>query len=247
MINIVVPMAGRGSRFADVGYELPKPLIDVLGEPMIKRVIENLRPKAAHRFVFLCLSEHLKRFDLAARLQEWAPGCVVVPVTHVTEGAACTVLLAKSEINNDDALLIANSDQWVDEGIEPFRKAWDASGADGFIMTMKADDPKWSYVRYDNNGTIDGVVEKVVVSDEATVGIYGFARGADFVAGAEKMISEGRKSNGEYYVAPVYDELVAQGMRLGIHNVGSEFHGMHGLGIPSDLERFERHYASTFA
>jgi NDP-sugar pyrophosphorylase family protein len=243
MLNIVVPMAGRGSRFANEGFTLPKPLIDVMGRPMIERVIGNLRPVETHRFVFLCLADHLRDYDLERNLQEWAPGCVVVSVDQVTEGAACTVLLAREHIDNADGLVIANSDQWVDEGIQPFINAWIEGGYDGFIMTMKADDPKWSYVSYNDAGEVDGVVEKVVVSDEATVGIYGFARGCDFVSGADKMIADERKSNGEYYVAPVYDEFVARGMRIGTHNVGREFHGMHGLGIPSDLVRFVQHYS----
>jgi dTDP-glucose pyrophosphorylase len=242
VINIVIPMAGRGSRFADAGFELPKPLIPVRGEiPMVRVVIENLRPSVEEvRFIFLCLTEHLEKFDLERQLREWSRAeCVIVPVDTVTEGAACTVLLAKSHIDNESPLMIANSDQYVDASMDNYLAEFEAHRLDALIMTMTADDPKWSFLRFDEGGKITEVVEKVVVSDEATVGIYNFKRGSDFVRGAEAMIDKELRVNGEYYVAPVYNELIADGARVGYFNVGSEANGMYGLGIPGDLQLFE--------
>lgn len=238
MLNIVVPMAGYGSRFAKAGYELPKPLIPVHGNAMIRLVINNLRPRQQHRFIFLCLQEHIERFQLDFLLKKWAPGCEIVPVAQVTEGAACTVLLAKGLIDNDDSLMIANSDQWVDIEVNNYLQTMDALGVDGLIMTMWADDPKWSFVRLDVEGRVTEVVEKQVISHEATVGIYNFRRGADFVAAAEAMIKKGLRVNGEFYVAPVYNELIAEGQLVGYSNIGKVGSGMYGLGIPSDLEMF---------
>lgn len=241
MLNIVLPMAGHGSRFARAGYADPKPLIPVYGRPMIELVIDNLRPQRAHRFIFLCQQQHLEQFGLAARLQALAPDCVVLPVAQVTEGAACTVLLARHLIDNDDALMIANCDQYVDIRIDDYLAHADQGGLDGLIMTMSADHPKWSYVRLDANDRITEVVEKQVVSSEATVGIYNFKRGRDFVAAADAMIAQDSRVNGEFYVAPAYNGLIANAQRLGYYNIGQDRAGMYGLGVPDDLDYFLTH------
>lgn len=239
MLNILMPMAGRGSRFADAGFKLPKPLIPVCGVPMVRLVIENIRPAQPHRFIFLCLDEHLDHHALGDRLGEWAPGCLIVRVAQVTQGAACTALLAKAHIDTPDPLMIANCDQWVDIDINDYLASLDKNKLDGLIMTMWADHPKWSYVRFDAAGNVIEVVEKQVVSNEATVGIYNYRRGSDFVWAAERMIERGFRVNNEFYVAPAYNEMIARGQRLGVYNVGKEYAGMYGLGIPGDLTRFE--------
>ena len=226
MLNIVVPMAGRGSRFANAGYKLPKPLIMVHDKPMIQYVTNNIRPKKEHRFIYLCLQEHIEKYDLINKLEEISPNCIIVPVDGVTEGAACT----------DDEMMIANSDQYVDIDINDYIKAQE--GYDGLIMTMKADDPKWSFIKYDENNLVTDVQEKVVISDEATVGIYNFAKGSDFVKYAKQMIEKEIRVNGEYYVAPVYNEMIKDKKRITFYNIGSENNGMYGLGIPEDLNKF---------
>jgi NDP-sugar pyrophosphorylase family protein len=239
MLNIVIPMAGHGSRFAKAGYTLPKPLIPVNGVPMIKVVIDNLTPKQPHRFIFICQAAHLAQFGLAEKLREWAPGCVILTVDRVTEGAACTVLLAREHINGTDPLMIANCDQYVDCDINAYLATLDSQGLDGLIMTMTADDPKWSFVRL-AEGRITEVVEKQVVSQEATVGIYNYARGQDFVQAAERMIAANLRVNGEFYVAPAYNGMIADGAKLGVYNIGAVEAGMYGLGTPEDLAIFLR-------
>ena len=238
MITIVVPMAGRGSRFAVAGYDKPKPLIEIDGYTMIELVIANLRPTEPHRFVFIAQREHDDEYDLRGRLDRWAPGCELVLLDGVTEGAACTVLTAAPHIAPDDPLMIANSDQWVDIEIDDYLAAHRNSGHEGFIMTMTATDPKWSFVSFDAAGDVDGVVEKVPVSDVATVGIYNFSAGRQFVDAAHTMIAADKRVNGEFYVAPCYDELLGAGGTVGVHGVGSEANGMYGLGTPADLELF---------
>lgn len=236
MLNIVIPMAGRGSRFAKEGWQLPKPLIDVHGKPMIACVSDNIRPNCSHRFIYLCLQEHLDTYDLERTLAQISPGCVIVPVNEVTQGAACTVLLAQAYIDNDDMLMIANSDQYVDIDINDYIRALGQN--DGLIMTMYADDPKWSFIQYDENGLVTLVREKEVISNEATVGIYNFRHGADFVKYANQMIQKDIRVNQEFYVAPVYNEMVTDGKRVNYYNIGSEGNGMYGLGIPEDLKKF---------
>ena len=160
-------------------------------------VIENLRPARRHRFTFICQQTHLAEFGLDARLRDWAPGCEVLGIDRVTEGAACTVLLAKAMIDSGDALMIANCDQYVDVAIDDYLADMDRRDLDGLIMTMKANDPKWSFVGFDEAGRVTTVVEKRVISDEATVGIYNYRHGRDFVAAAEAMIARDLRVNNE--------------------------------------------------
>ena len=240
-------MAGAGSRFVNKGYSDPKPLIKVNGVPMIKIVINNVKPRANHRFIFICQNEHIKNYSLEEKLKSWAPGCLVVGINGLTEGAACTVLYAKEFINNESPLMIVNSDQYVDVDINSYLNNIEYSALDGQIMTMSAEDPKWSFVELDKKKYVIRVVEKEVISNEATVGIYNFSRGSFFVKAVEKMISNDNRVNGEFYVAPVYNELIKDGYRFGIFNVGSEGNGMYGLGIPEDLDYFINHPVSIKA
>ncbi len=238
MLNIVIPMAGAGSRFARVGYTEPKPLIPVRGVPMIRLVINNLRPRCPHRFIFICQRAHAETYQLVALLETWAPGCHVILLDGITEGAACTVLTARSLISTGDPLMIANSDQYIDIDINQYLETSARDDLAGLIMTMRADDPKWSFVGLDECGWVTRVVEKAVISNEATVGIYNFAHGRDFVIGADRMIAANLRVNNEFYVAPVYNELIAAGHRIGIYNIGTESDGMYGLGTPEDLSNF---------
>lgn len=235
---IVIPMAGAGSRFFQAGYKDPKPLIPVHGVPMIRWVIENLKPQATHRFIFICQQSHIDAYELTPKLQAWAPGCEVIGLNGLTEGAACTVLSARHLIDNDAPLMIANSDQYIDALIDDYLHQIHAQELDGLIMTMTANDPKWSFVGLDDRNLVTTVVEKQVISDEATVGIYYFTKGADFVRAADQMIAKGLRVNNEYYVAPTYNQLIAEGARIGIYNIGAEAAGMYGLGTPADLQLF---------
>lgn len=240
MLNIVLPIAGRGSRFVNAGYTLPKPLIPVRGRPMIEVVVNNIKPKQLHRFIFLALKEHLDHFDLNNVLLRITPDCSIISVAEVTEGAACTVLLARDLINGDSPLMLANSDQWVDIDINDYLNEMENRRADGLIMTMRADHPKWSYVGLDKAGYVNRVVEKEVISNEATVGIYNYRCGRDYVRAAEQMIAKNLRVNNEFYVAPVYNEMLGWGAKIAIYNVGQELNGMYGLGIPTDLQLFEQ-------
>jgi NDP-sugar pyrophosphorylase family protein len=239
VLNIVVPMAGLGSRFASAGYVDPKPMIRIHGIPMIRWVIANLTPKTPHRFIFIAQEKHVEAYDLSRLLAEWSPGCKIVSINGITDGAARTVLSAQDFIDTDDSLVIANSDQWVNGDLEGFYKTLSNPVNDGVIMTMKADDPKWSFIAKDVSGRVTKVVEKEVISNDATVGIYGFARGSDFVSSAKRMIQKGETVNGEFYVAPAYNFLIADGAQIASFEVGSESKGMFGLGIPADLQAFE--------
>lgn len=238
-LDIVIPMAGRGSRFSQAGYALPKPLIDVNGKPMIARVIENLRPDFAHRFIFLVLQEHLDQYGVGEKLRGWAgPHTAIVPVNAVTEGAACTVLLAKTLLTSLNDMLIANSDQIVDFSLQEFVGSARAGGADGSILCFEASDEKWSFAKLDAAGNVVEVAEKKRISNLATVGIYWFRRGSDFVSGAESMIKKNVRTNNEFYVCPVYNELIGTGKRIVTSSIHKD--AMHGVGTPEDLQAYLR-------
>lgn len=238
-LNIVVPMAGRGSRFASAGFTDPKPLIRFGGKTMIEWVIGNIKPQRAHRFIFVCQSDHLDSDPRVEKtLREICPDCEIIRISSLTEGAACTVLLAKRFIDNNNPLMIANSDQFVEANINDYLSVLNRESADGLVMSFWSNDPKWSYCKLGSDGTVERVVEKEVVSNDATVGIYNFARGSDFVRGAEEMIAQNLRVNGEFYVAPVYNRLIHAGLKVIVHSVGRELAGMYGLGTPNDLKLF---------
>ena len=237
MLNIVVPMAGRGSRFSKVGYKNPKPLISVHGKPMIQVVINNVQPKCDHRFIFICQQEHIDEYNLEERLRGWAPGSVIIGIDGITEGAACTVLKASEYIDNDNPMMIVNSDQYVDIDINDYLELL-KDEIDGFIMTMKADSSKWSYAAMDSSGYVERVVEKEVISEDATVGIYNYSRGSDFVLCAKEMIEKNMRVNNEFYVAPVYNLMISKKMKVKVYSIGTVEEGMYGLGTPEDLNYF---------
>jgi len=233
-INIVIPAAGQGKRFAEAGYQHPKPLIDVLGKPMLGWVLENMA--AIGRPIIILQGGMVERYRAETVLRCHDPAATIVTIDGLTEGAACTVLAARDLIDNNNELLVVNSDQYVDLDVEDWIEAMRAREADGGILTFQSDHPKWSYAKCDDTGRVLRVAEKVVISDHATVGMYYFRRGRDFVAMAERMIRRNIRHNGEFYVCPVYNELIEAGGRIFIHEIERE--RMHGLGTPEDLRTF---------
>ena len=243
MLNIVIPMAGRGSRFADAGYKDPKPLIDVHGKPMIQVVVENLKPDVPHRFIFICQNQHIQDYGLEEKLHAYADNVEIVGIDGITEGQVCTVLKARDLIDNDAPLMTANSDQYIDFNINDYLSRMNGEKLDGLIMTMKADDPKWSYARSEDGRVVE-TAEKRVISDDATVGIFNFRRGSDLVRAADRMIADDIRVNGEFYTCPCYNYLIDEGQKVGVYGIGEEYNGMYGLGIPSDLDFFLKHPVS---
>lgn len=229
-MNIVIPMAGAGSRFAAAGYSMPKPFIPIKGKAMIEHVLENVGVQGAKHYL-ICRLEHLS-YLLNTNLP-YRSDVAFVPVQRPTEGAACTVLHAESFIDSDEPLVIANSDQWIDYD----RAEWSrfVATADAAIMTFQGTESKWSYA-LERNGRVVEVAEKRAISDLATAGVYSFRRGSDWVRGAKQMIREDRRVNGEFYVCPVFNELVED---LEIKTF--PIRAMYGLGTPEDLQsHYER-------
>jgi UDP-N-acetylglucosamine diphosphorylase / glucose-1-phosphate thymidylyltransferase / UDP-N-acetylgalactosamine diphosphorylase / glucosamine-1-phosphate N-acetyltransferase / galactosamine-1-phosphate N-acetyltransferase len=239
MINIVIPMAGLGSRFVSAEYKKPKPFIDVGGVPMIIKVLRNLNYPGA-RYILVARREHIElEFNLVEKIKQEF-NAVFIPIDDVTEGTACTVLFARKYINNGVPLLIANSDQLVDIKIEEFIDDCINRDLNGSILSFidKDKNPKWSFVKTDDNGFVTQVKEKDPISEVATVGVYMFNRGSLFVNGAIDMIIENDRSGGEFYTCPVYNYLIRDGFKIGIYNIDEL--QMHGLGTPSDLKKYLR-------
>jgi HAD superfamily hydrolase (TIGR01509 family) len=231
-MNVLIPMAGAGSRFQQAGYTFPKPLIDVQGKPMIQVVVDNLNIEAT--YIYVVQKEHRAKYNLDTLLNLITPGCKIVEVDGITEGAACTTLLAKEYIDNDQPLVMANSDQFVEWDSNEFMYKMIEQKVDGGILTFKATHPKWSFAKVDEYGYVTEVAEKNPISDIATVGVYYWAKGSDYVKYAEQMISKNIRTNNEFYTCPTFNEAIGDGKKIKTFNIDK----MWGLGTPEDLNYY---------
>ena len=237
--TVVIPMAGAGSRFVAAGYSFPKPLIDVRGKPMIQVVVENLGldyEKA--KFVFICQKSHMEKYNVKYLLKAMVPNCEIIIVDGVTQGAACSILLAKEYINNDKNLILANSDQFLEWDANVFMYSMIADNIDAGITTFKNSHPKWSYAKLGEDGFVCEVAEKKPISDNATTGIYFWKHGSDFVKYAEQMIKKNIRFNNEFYTCPVFNEAIQDGLKIKIFEIDR----MWGLGTPEDMVYFLNNY-----
>ena len=235
-MNVLIPMAGAGSRFEKAGYTFPKPLIDVNGKPMIQTVVDNLNIDARH--IFIVRKEHYEKYNLKHLLNLISNNCEIIQVDGITEGAACTTLLAKQYVDNDESLILANSDQFVEWESNEFMYSMIADDIDGGILSFTSTHPKWSFAKLDENGFVSEVAEKKPISDIATVGIYYWNKGSDYVKYAEQMIDKNIRVNNEFYICPVFNEAIADGLKIKTFPIKK----MWGLGTPEDLSRFLGHH-----
>lgn len=235
-LNVLIPMAGEGSRFKNAGYTFPKPLIEINGKPMIQIVVDNLAIDAHH--IFLVRKDHLLKYNLDSVLPLIKKNCTIVPVEQLTEGAACTSLLAEKHINNEKQLIIANSDQFIEwNTLETMYKFTDKN-IDGGIITFKSTHPKWSFAKVDKNNFVTEVAEKKPISDNATVGVYFWKKGSEYVNYTKQMISKNIRTNNEFYICPVYNEAIKENKKIKLHQINK----MWGLGTPEDLQNFQNYY-----
>ena len=235
-MNVLIPMAGAGSRFENAGYTFPKPLIDVKGKPMIQVVVENLNIDA--NYIYVVQKAHKEKYNLETLLKLITPNCNIIEVDCLTEGAACTALLAKKLIDNNDSLFFANSDQFVEWDSNEFFYKMNETNSDGGIPVFRSTHPKWSFAKIDEDGYVTEVQEKNPISDLATIGFYYWKKGSDFVKFAEEMIEQDLRVNGEFYVCPVYNNAIRGGLKIRTFDTPK----MWGLGTPEDL----RYYVDNF-
>lgn len=235
-MNVLIPMAGAGSRFANAGYTFPKPLIDVKGKPMIQVVVENLNIDA--NFIYVVQKVHKEKYNLETLLNLITPNCNIIEVESLTEGAACTALLAKKLIDNNDPLFFANSDQFVEWDSNEFFYKMNETNSDGGIPVFRSTHPKWSFAKIDEDGYVTEVQEKNPISDLATIGFYYWKKGSDFVKYAEEMIEQDLRVNGEFYVCPVYNNAISGGLKIRTFDTPK----MWGLGTPEDLKYYVENF-----
>ena len=234
-VNVVIPMAGRGKRFFDKGYKLPKPLLVIDGKKMVEHVIKNMSFPGA-RFIFLILKEHAESYALDKILSEAVPGCEIIQLDGVTEGAACTVLKAEKYIDNDQPLIIKDCDQILDWVPSHFFRFMERNAADGGILTIHTQDRGFSFVEPLKKNRdfffVNRTAEKVAISTIGATGLYYFLKGSYFVKHAKQMIRKNIRTNNEFYICPVYNEIIEDGLNVLYYPIAE----MLSLGTPEDFE-----------
>lgn len=237
-LNLVIPAAGLGSRFRAIGIDTPKPLIPVLDIPMIGWVIANFQLTPQDEIWIITRKDDQIPTKMETFVSKIKNVIHFVELDELTDGAATTLQYALDQIPDAEAVLSANSDQFVSSDVSQFIESVRSGNSDGQILTMNATDSKWSYVERDSDGEVINVVEKVAVSDEATVGVYGWKSAMIAKNAINAMKDDGLKVNGEFYVAPSYTYLLKQGGKISTFCVGDVETDVHGLGTPEDLDLF---------
>lgn len=232
-------MAGRASRFKEAGYEMPKALIPIKEKYMIQWAVDSFAFLKNPEFIFICLREHEEKFGISSKLKKMYGEKIKVLFTDgVTEGAAATALLAKDLINNDEEMIISNADQFFVSKL--FRKELESKSKayTGLIPVFEGTHPRWSFAKVNDKGFVTEVAEKVPISNNATVGVYYFKKGKDFVWAAQEMIRKDIRRNNEFYVCPVFNELIGRGDRI----KAAFADAMWSLGTPEDVAYFDKYY-----
>jgi len=238
-MNIVIPIAGRGSRFLAESYKnqeylKPKPIINIAGKTMVEWALSSIPITKEDQLIFLVLKEHIESHKIDEILKNiFGENINIIIVDKITEGAACTALLAKDYINNETPLIITDSDHYIDGGTH-FKEIKKYKDIDGMIPVFFANNPKWSFSKINDEGYVTETAEKIQISRNANIGAYYFKKGRDFVWAAEEMIEENDRTNGEFYVAPVYNYMIRRGKRIRL----SRPRFVHGLGTPKDVLKF---------
>jgi len=233
-MNILMPIAGLGSRFTKVGINTPKPLIEILGKPMVKWATDSLPFARPEDLIFVVRKEHVAEFKIDEKLREiYSDKIRVIVIDYVTEGAACTALLAKKYIDNDEPLIITDCDHYFVNS-RYNKLAQRPEGIDGMIPVFVAEGDKWSFAKPDGNWFATEVAEKVRISNYANIGAYFFSRGKDFVRAAEFAVANNMRIKNEFYIAPLYNILINEGKKIFV----AVCEECHGLGTPEDVEAF---------
>ena len=231
---VVMPMAGRGSRFNGSGYDRPKPLIEVEGRPMFVNALESIKKLAFSKLIIVALKEHEEYFGVKAYIKQHIRyETQLILLDGVTEGQLCTVLAARDYLNTHEDVLIVSSDTIIDSDLhlDILRKP---VGCKGLISVANMPGTHWSFAKTDAAGKVVEVAEKVRISDHASTGMYYFAHGRDLVTLGGQIISNDERTKGEFYVIPVYQKLIDQGAHVGI----TQAQAMWDMGTPDALSAY---------
>lgn len=237
MINILLPMAGGSDYFDSKLYPYPVPLIELAGKPMIERVVDNLLEIGDDcRFIFIVKSEDCRRFHLDSTLMLLAPkGSQVVKLEGETKGALCSALMAISNINTDEPLIVANSDQLFDGVLQSVVNDLRSSDFDAGCLCFNSVHPRWSYVRI-ADGCVVEATEKKPISRNAIAGFYYFRTGRQFLKSGMRAILNDVSVDGRYFIAPVFNEIMLDGGRVRPIIIPNEAY--HSFYTPQRIDEF---------
>ena len=237
--NLLLPIAGRAQRFLDKGYTMPKPLIMSKDRHIIDWSMSSIDTSECN-VIFAVRLEHINNFSIDDILRKkFGDDIKIVVIDRVTDGSVSTCLLAKEYIDNDLPLIIYTPDVYFENQFAPSEIP---KYVDGFLLTFKANSPAHSYVELDENGMAVRTAEKEVISQNAAVGVYYYKTGKMFIKYAEEMISQNIRTKGEFYICPMYNQMIRDGLKVKIHQVEK----MHVLGTPPELEFFVEHVTARF-
>lgn len=229
-INIIIGMAGAGTRFSQNGYIYPKFLTVYNGAPMIYHSVKSC--KICGNIYFVVLEAHLREYKFLEKLL-LGLGDEIIPIKTLTRGAAESLLLSESHIKNKDLpMLSINSDQYMNWDPTSFVDTLKANPNISFIPTIKSYRKDFSYVR-ELDGIIIEVREKKQISDTATMGYYHWAKTSDFFIDARTMIDNNVKDNNEFYMAPVYNFTIKRGLPVKKFDLGENKY--FPVGVPWEL------------
>lgn len=238
-MNILFLAAGRGSRFKEMGYTVPKLLIPIKRKLMIEWAISSFDFLKNKQLIIVCLKEHDEKFGVGELLKNFYGKKIQVILTEgITEGAAVTALLARESINTTEELIVANTDQFFVSQQFEIAVGEKHKQYAGLIPIFESTHPRWSFAKVNDKGFVTEVAEKVPISNNATVGVYYFKHGKDFVWAADEMIKKDIRRNNEFYVCPVFNELLGRGEK--IKAVSTDI--MWSLGTPEDVAYFEKYH-----
>ena len=244
--QLAIPLGGLGSRFSTAGYGQPKPFLDLFGRAMLEVVIENLTYESTSSLLLVALREHSDLLDpLVEKLNnstflEESKSLEVVYLETLSEGPAHSIWLGREKLDANLPLIIANSDQFIEGGIGALYRHISENDEENAVLLLEDTDPKWSFARLNEEGYVSEIKEKQPISNHATAGVYGFSKASHFFEGFRKMQAAGDRTNGEFYVGPIFNYVTnrTKGLHLGLP--GDKF---HGLGIPEDFENFKKLYS----
>lgn len=237
-MKVVIPMAGRGSRFAEKGWVGPKPLIEVAGRPMILWALESISNLAISEVIFIVLTEHETTFQISELLHgNINSPCRIISIPEVTEGQLCTVLAAKSFIDTPEGVLIMACDSLIiHQDLAGEIATIQRKKGQGMISVASLPGDRWSFAKINDNEEVIEVAEKKRISDYASTGMYYFSEGKQLVEIGEEMINRKEKTRGEYYVIPVYQKMIDNNAKIGISRATT----MWDMGTPTAKAHFEQ-------
>jgi NDP-sugar pyrophosphorylase family protein len=234
---IVMPMAGRGSRFSGSGIIRPKPLIEVAGKPMFLHAFASLEGLEYSSLIFIVLAEHEEQYGIqsliATHFDERAI-CITIP--RVTEGQLCTVMEAQEFLSSEESVIIAASDTYTKSNLKEDLSFLPEDAA-GLISVADLSGEQWSFARTDENGLVIEVAEKKRISDHASTGIYYFSSGLDLINFGQNLIESGERTRGEFYIIPVFQKMINTGKKIYISKASE----MWDMGTPESKLNYENY------